>query len=262
MLANSLDSVLISGLKGLDSAAVFILSSYIVTLISIPHRTISNISTPVLAESWKHGDVKNIETIYKKSSITLFASTYFMFILIWLNLDNGYAFLQLPEIYQNGKYIVLLLGLAKVIDMGFGLNHEIMISSKYWKQNFYIQVVLIIVFIPVNYFSILRYGIVGPAISNLVLMLFYNLFRSYFIWNKFRLSPFTINILYCLLAGAVLYFLADRIPAVSDYYLLNMVVRSVFFSVLYILFLFKFEISPDINGVIDNVLSKLNIKQK
>ena len=133
MLASSLDSILISGLKGLDSAAIFILSNYIVTFISIPYRSISN---------------------------------YFLFIVIWLNLDNTYILLHLPSIYVDGKNIVLLLGIAKVVDMVFGLNHELMVMSNYWKQNFYFQVILIIIFIPINYFSILKFGIIGPAKSN------------------------------------------------------------------------------------------------
>ena len=257
MLASSLDSILISGLKGLDSAAIFILSNYIVTFISIPYRSISNIATPVLAESWKNNDMQNIKTIYQKSSIILFAISYFLFIVIWLNLDNTYILLHLPSIYVDGKNIVLLLGIAKVVDMVFGLNHELMVMSNYWKQNFYFQVILIIIFIPINYFSILKFGIIGPAISNLILMFAYNSVRTYFIWNKFKLSPFSLSTFYCFLIGLLFYFIANNIPHLMHSALITIFIKTSVFSIFYLLSIYKFNISSDINEYVDKSISYL-----
>jgi O-antigen/teichoic acid export membrane protein len=260
MLANSLDSVLISGLKGLDYAAVFIFSNYIVTFISIPHRTISGISTPVISESWKHHDLENIHMIYRKSAVVLFVATYFMFLLIWLNLDSAYTILHIDPIYQTGKSIVLLLGITKLLDMGFGLNHEIMVNSKYWKQNFYFQVVLIILFIPINYYSIKRFGIIGPAVSNLILIALYNFARTWFIWKKFRLSPFSKQLLYCLIIGAVLYFLSSLIPHMLHSSSVTIAVRSAFFSILYLYLIYRLKISPDINDYMDKFINYLKLR--
>lgn len=257
MLANSLDSILISGLKGLDSAAIFILSNYIVTFISIPSRSISNIATPVLAESWKNNDMQNIKTIYEKSSVILFVTAYFLFILIWLNLDNGYTLLHLPAIYQDGKNIVLLLGVAKVIDMIFGLNHEIMVTSHYWKQNFYFQVILIALFIPINYFSIQKFGIIGPAVSNLILMFAYNIVRSYFIWNKFKLTPFSVKMLYCFVVGLLAYFIASSIPHLLHSSLITIFIQSFVFAFIYLVSVYKLKISSDVNEYFDKFLTYL-----
>ena len=223
MLASSLDSILISGLKGLDSAAIFILSNYIVTFISIPYRSISNIATPVLAESWKNNDI----------------------------------LLHLPSIYVDGKNIVLLLGIAKVVDMVFGLNHELMVMSNYWKQNFYFQVILIIIFIPINYFSILKFGIIGPAISNLILMFAYNSVRTYFIWNKFKLSPFSLSTFYCFLIGLLFYFIANNIPHLMHSALITIFIKTSVFSIFYLLSIYKFNISSDINEYVDKSISYL-----
>ena len=69
------------GLKGLEATAVFLLASYLASLMDLPMRSINAIATPVIAESWQKKDYKNIFSVYQKSTVTLLVAALFIFCL-------------------------------------------------------------------------------------------------------------------------------------------------------------------------------------
>ena len=74
--------------------------------------------------------MRHIETIYKKSALNLFIIGSFLLLGIWANIDSIFSLLPKSDIYAQGKWVVLLIGLGRVADMMTGLNTEILVNSK------------------------------------------------------------------------------------------------------------------------------------
>ena len=55
-----------------------------------------------------------------------------MLTLVVTNLNSIYTIMPNGRLYDDGYYIVIVLGLAKLMDMTFSLNGEIMYLSKYY----------------------------------------------------------------------------------------------------------------------------------
>jgi len=260
VLARTNDTILLFGLKGLTEVAVFSYSLYIIAVMDIPFRSLG-ITTPVLAQSWKDKDMKNISNIYTKSVTNLLVVGLAMFGLIWLNIHNLAFFLS--HILSKGKQnydmiepLVLILGIAKVIDLGTGVNGNIIGTSNLWRFDFFTNVFNIVLSIPLNYLLIKHFGMIGLALSNLGALVIYNSVRYWVLWNKFDLQPYNWGHLKLILLCIIIYILIYFIPHNSNIYF-DTIIRTITFSSLYLLLIYKTKIAPDIIQIIEKQLAKL-----
>lgn len=259
LLCRTIDTFLLASLgdRGLTDTAVFTIATYIVTLMEVPQRSMNAVSIPVLAESWKNKDISGIKSIYNKSVANLLVVGLIMFALIVLNIHN-------IEIYLGNKYsgitaVVLFMGFGKLIDLGTGANSQIITTSSYWKIDFFTNVVYSLVALPLNYFLISSYGLMGAAYSTLISLTFYNSLRFGFLYFKFGMQPYNYKNLIAVLCGVVVTALVYFIPRLENYYF-DTALRSAVFMGLFVPVIYFLKVSNEINQEIDKYLRKLRIK--
>jgi len=232
----------------LKMLGVFDLSQYICSIISVPQRSVISISTGYLSDAWKNKDMTTIQRIYSRSSLNLLMISLFIFFLIWLNYDRAITALNLNPIYLAGKWVVFFLGIKFIIDMGTGLNAQIIATSTYWRFEFFCGVLLLSLAIPLNIILVKRFGIIGAAYSNLIAFSIYNLIRLYFLWWKFKLMPFSWKTAVILLHGVGCYFICYFIFARLSGWP-GIIVSSIVFIALFASTAFVLNLSPDIQPV-------------
>lgn len=254
VLSRTNDTIMIAGLKGLEETAVFAISSYIVAVLEIPQRSITAISIPVLAESWKNNDIKNIEHIYRKSVANLLVIGLALFGLIFLNAHNLTAFLG--ESYSQVSTIVFVMGIAKVLDLGTGINGTIINTSNYWKFDFYTNVLYTILSLPLNFFLIRAYGLYGAAFALVISLTLYNTVRFIFLYKKFGLQPYTGKSALALLIAFVVYGIVYLIPHFSNIYI-DTFLRTILFSVLFFPSAYIAKVAPDLNAIAENSINRI-----
>lgn len=241
-----IDSIIIASVsvRGLSDVGVFTLAAFIATTIQVPQRGIISAVIPVLSNSWKSKNFKEIKRIYSRTSINLLLVAFFIFFLIWLNIDNLFTVFNINPDYEAGKWVVFILGISKIIDAGTGVNSQIIGTSNYWKFETFSGILLISIAIPLNYYLVKRYGINGAAISNLIAFIVYNAVRLYFIWYKFKMQPFSIKTLQAIAVPIVLYgicyFAFRELSGVAAIF-----IRSFVFAVMFVMSLFYFKLTPD-----------------
>jgi O-antigen/teichoic acid export membrane protein len=206
-LSRVFDTLIIAAVlpNGLAHAAIFTLGQFISSLIQAPQRGIISASIGPLSQAWREKDMEKIDQVYHRSSINQLVFSTVMFCLIWLNFEDGIFTFRLQPDYLQAKFVFLFIGLSCIIDMGTGLNSQIIGTSTFWRFEFISSLVLLGFSLPLNYFLTKHLGIIGPAISNLVALTVYNSIRYLFLWKKFNLQPFTIKSLYTLLLAAFCY---------------------------------------------------------
>jgi len=235
LLARTNDTFFILGFRGLSDAAIFAIATYVSAILEIPQRSLTSITIPVLAESWKNKDFVNIKHIYHKSVSNLLIIGLLLFGLIWLNIENLVAFLNWISHKQGGGYdaltkLIFILGLAKLIDLGTGVNSQIIGTSNYWKFDFYTNLFYILLSLPLNYYLIKQYGLEGLAFSNLVALTLYNSVRFGFLYKKFNLQPYTWKHGIFLLLSISLMLLVHQIPT-NNNFAINIVIKSVIYGI-------------------------------
>lgn len=197
---------------GLKTTAIFNIAASIGLVIMIPRNTISAISDPLLAESWQKKDIGHIQEIYQKSALNLLIIGIFLFLGIWCNIDSIFELLPKSEIYKEGKWVVLMVSLYCVFDMATGLNSEILKNSEFYKFDFAFYVIRLIALLIANFVLIPIYSFNGAAFAMLCSIIIYNIVKFLFIWQKFRIQPFSKNTVIVLILGTISYGISLLIP--------------------------------------------------
>jgi O-antigen/teichoic acid export membrane protein len=244
VVAQTIDTFIISSLKGLGSTGVFNLAQYAANLVQVPQRSIQSISTGVLAQAWKDKNYQEINRIYERSCINLLLLAAFIFCNIWLNINDAFQVFNIQEDYKAGIYVVFVLGIARLIDAGTGVNGTIIGTSIFWRFDFISGVVLLFFRIPVTYLLIKHFGIIGSAFAELFAYTIYNAIRFEFLRRKFDMQPFNIKTLLSVVAAAVAFAISFLLFRTSGGWF-GIIGRTVVFSSIFITAIFYLELTPD-----------------
>lgn len=253
-IANVFDTIVLTAVlpNGLAIAGIFTLAQNIASLIQAPQRAIISASIGPLSQAWKEKDYDRINRIYQRSSINQLLFSTAMFCLIWLNFRDGVYTFGLKESYLLAESAFFFIGLTRIVDMGTGLNSQIIGTSTFWRFEFFTGLILLAVALPLNY-TLTRYlGVTGPAIANLVAFTIYNGIRFVFLYRKFGMQPFTSRSAYTLLLAAGAFYLS--------YLLFNeqqglqwIVLRSAVFVSIFLAGTWMLKLTPDLAPVLETV---------
>ncbi len=130
LLISKIDSLMVTSLIGLDANAIYTIGFAMAVVIEMPRRAISQVVMPVIAERFALNQTDEINALYKRVAVNQSLICMLIFLLIWVNVDNLYHFVPNNEVYQAGKWVVLLISLGKLSDVLFSINGEIIIFFK------------------------------------------------------------------------------------------------------------------------------------
>ncbi|RAJ08398.1 O-antigen/teichoic acid export membrane protein [Chitinophaga skermanii] len=244
-LAQNIDTLVISKVNGLATTAVFDLSTYISNVIMIPQKSVIAISVPVLSKAWKDKDFGRIQRIYERSSLILLTYALLIFFVIWLNFDSAFTILGLPDKYREGKWVVFILGMMRIMDLGTGVNSQIIGTSNHWKFEFTTNLILVCLSIPLNYIMIVHYSMIGSAIAQIFSLFVFNLIRFTYLYRKYDMQPFSKKTFYTVLLAVGGYIGAAFLLNFDNPYI-NVIAKSIFFVGIFIGGNIIFNISEDI----------------
>mgnify|MGYP000052690910 CR=1 FL=1 len=152
--------------------------------------------------------------------------------------------------------------LAKINDEYFDLilgnNNAIIFNSKYYRMVLFLGLFLVFLTVALNMLFIPGYGILGSAFATLLSITLYSLAKLLFVVKRMRLFPFTVQTLYSMAITFVL-FLVFYFWQFPFYPLIGIALKSIFVTIAYVYFNYRFVISQQINDVIDGILKKIKI---
>jgi O-antigen/teichoic acid export membrane protein len=112
---------------------------------------------------------------------------------------------------------------------------------------------------PLNFLLTREYGIVGPAVANMISFIVYNSIRYIFLLRRFQMQPFDLKTLYTvLLTGAC--FAASYFLFRNQSGLLWIILRSLTFILPFILLTLWLKLSPDVVPVWQTVKKRMGWK--
>ncbi|WP_329804664.1 oligosaccharide flippase family protein [Flavobacterium facile] len=249
-----IDKYMINQFLKIENIAFYSLAVYLAMVISVPQRAMHQITYPITAKLMSENKWKELNELYKKSSVTLQVIGGLIYIGILVNIKQLYALLP-DEGYDQGLFVVFTIGLSKYFDVILGNNNSIIFNSKYYKAVLVLGVLLVFVIVGLNLIFIPKYGIDGAALATLIAIGMYSLAKLLFVVFKMKLFPFTKNTIVSFIIALVL-FLGFYFWEFPFHPIVNMGLKSVIISVLYLSLHYYFKVSSDINFVIRNVIEK------
>jgi O-antigen/teichoic acid export membrane protein len=259
MIRQSIDNLVLASKVNLANAGIFTFATYLATLLMAPNRSLIAVTIPLISRAWKEKNLAEISRIYKRSSINLLLFSLFAFCCIWLNYAPAVTYFKLNPEYLKGGWVFFLLGIQAIIELGTGVNAQIIGTSNFWRFELLTGLLLATLIIPLSYELTIKYGLIGPAIANLVSLTIYNAVRYVFLWKKFNMQPFTYKTLeviaIALVSFIAAYFLLQQVEG-----LWGLVARTLVFTILFGVLIVYRKISPDVLPVLQNIGKRLGIK--
>jgi O-antigen/teichoic acid export membrane protein len=250
------DKVMIPKYKDISLNSLYAVAIFISTAIAVPSRAMTQIVAPITAKLMVENKYDELNDLYKKSAINLQVIGGFIMILIFLNIKQMY--LLIPKDYSGGIWVVFMIGLSKFYDVLLGNNNSIIVNTKHYRTVLLFGVFTVFLMIVLNMIFIPIYGIEGSAFATLITVMIYNTIKLFYVINKMNLYPFTIKTIYSL-AILIGCFLLFYFWDFSFHPIINIGLKSSLISLFYLLFTYKFQISEEVNKVVDTVLLKIKI---
>ncbi|MAE07128.1 MAG: polysaccharide biosynthesis protein [Bacteroidetes bacterium] len=254
VLVMTIDTIMVERILGLSSLGVYTITFFFGALILVPLRTMGKISSVVIADAWRENDINVINQIYKKSSISLSVIGLLLFIGIWGNIDNILHIIT--DKYLSGKYVILFIGIASLFDIALSISPHIIVNSKHYRYLTYFLIIFAILLIVSNYILIPIYGIVGAAIATLISKFIYNIIKYLFLYSKYKLQPFNFKTVLVYLIAIVAYGVSLLLPEQRNY-IVDILLRSSIITIIFMVPVYYFKISTDINSKIETTIKKI-----
>lgn len=244
LLVVSVDMLMLASMKGLEVTGVYSMIIFLISAIQIPYRSLLRTTSPIVSVYWKERKMKEMNSLYKKvSSISLIIALV-LFTLVWINRNALFSFL--PAEFTPGIWVFFFLMMGRIIDMYYGLNGVILITSKKYKYDLYFSIGLIGLTVILNYLLIPIYGMVGAAIATAITFIIYNTARTILVYKIYGLQPLEFKqLLVVIITIFIVLFFEWIFPSIDNRYL-SVVVRTASYMTLFGLLLFKLKLNEDI----------------
>ena len=243
-----IDKFMIPQMEKIEQVAYYSVGVFIATVISIPSRAMQQIVNPLTAKELNEGNMTNVESLYKKTSINLLIVGGLFFLLINININEIYTIINKPE-YSIGIYIVLMISIAELFKLSLGTNGAILTNSKYYRIFFYFSIAMALSVIALNKILIELLGIEGAALATLIVVLVFGIIKVIYIRSKLQIHPYSNSTKIVLVIITVL-FVAFYFLVLPVSPLLSIILKSSIVTLLFSVLTVKFRLSEDINNLI------------
>jgi O-antigen/teichoic acid export membrane protein len=254
VLILQVDAFLLAPLKGFEVLAVYGIATLAVSMLRNPTRVIGIAATPAFTKSYNEGNIKELKDLFVRSAINMQIIAVILVGIVYININN---IVEIVGMIQKGydaiRWLIMILMLGQLFDMATGLNFELISVSKYYRFNFWIALVFMVIVFVLNFFLIKIWGMYGAAWATTIGLFIFNLSKTYFLWIKLKMQPFNTASLKIFAIAAIVGLIAWFIPPVFNVFV-DLIIRSVVFGGLIWLALFKAKISPEINGITSNLI--------
>ncbi len=255
-VTTQIDRVLIPLLLTMSSNGIYSIFLFMSNTISIPVNSLFTITAPVIADSLKNNDLKNVEKLYKKTSLNSFLAGSLLFIVLWTNIYDIVKLMPNPKTIDPFVNVFLFLGLGKLIDMVTSVNTHIIVYSKYYRYNLFFILTLAVMNILFSYYLIGKLGIAGAALGSFIALLIYNVLKLVFIKAKFNITPFTIHTFSVLLINMIVFLIGMYIPE-NNAIIISIVFKSTIVIVIFYVLLKVFKVDSELISYIENNVRKI-----
>lgn len=247
-----IDKFMIPRMERIAEVAYYSVGIYIASVVAIPTRAMQQITSPITAKDMNEDNIDEVEKLYKQTSINLLVIGGLLFLLINLNISDLYELINKPQ-FTKGIWIVLIISVAKLVELAMGTGNAILVNSKYYKIFFYLSLAMALSVILLNKWLIELIGINGAALATLIVVMAYSFIKIIYVRTKLKIQPFTLNTVKLAVIVFIIFF-AFYFWNFTFHPIINILLKCLIIGVLYVLLIKKLKISEDINSLFNSYM--------
>ena len=256
ILAKTNDTLIIASQStgGLKDAAIFTIATYLITLMDVPQRSMVSSATIQIANAWRSKDMPKLDRLYKKTALSLLIVALAIMGVILINATLIVKYLG--DIYTGLPLLMIILGTGKLIELGTGMNAQILQLSKHWRIDLFTNMFFVVVSIIFNYILTKKYGLVGTAAGSVMAIVLFNSIRFVYIKKLLKLQPFSFSNFYAICI-AIFWGSICYVISFGDNLIINHVIKTILFFVGFTTSIIKMNLSEDITDLYLQVKRKV-----
>ncbi|HLP54260.1 MAG TPA: polysaccharide biosynthesis C-terminal domain-containing protein [Fluviicola sp.] len=252
LIVISLDTIMVASMLGLSETGVFSTVIYIVSGLQIPYKSLIRISSPFVAKYWKERDMVKMKDLYTRVSSIGLVIGAFVFLCFWANRVEIFHFL--PEEYDSGIPVFLILMVGRLVDMYCGINGVIVVSSKKYKYDIVFMLVLLAAVFLLNWYWIPIYGIYGAAMATTIAYVVYNALRLIFVFSAYRIHPLRITQLKVFTVFLATFGVTYFLPVLFGNDFISIVVKLFLVTIAFLGTILLFRLDEDVTGYLNKAI--------
>lgn len=247
-----IDKSMISNILTVENVAYYSVAIFIAAVIEFPGRAMFQIISPLVAKAINENDNITLLNLLKKSANNLLLISGLLFLLINLNLNDFYAWVNLGD-YAVALQVVLIVSSGKLFTMSIGCLNNIITNSKYYVYVFWFSIVSALLAVVLNFYFIRWYGIIGAAYATLMVMVLINFLKILLVQYRFRINPYSKK---TFLTVGVVFFLYAAISMISFDFtpFVSLVLRSTLVTIVFTILAYLFNLTGDVQKFLAKIL--------
>ncbi|MCW5899086.1 MAG: hypothetical protein KIT10_07425 [Flavobacteriales bacterium] len=255
IVLGNMDQLMIGALlgEGLKQVAYYSVAFYFGSVIAAPGRALYQAAMPAVADAWKRRDMPALRKIYVRSSLVQTVVSGFLFLLMWMSIDD--LFTLLPAEYSGAAGVAWVVGLAYLLNSMVGLNMGIISMSRSYRLDALSSFALLVLNAVANFFLVRSMGIIGAAWATLLSLVLVNAFRTGWLRWRYGLWPFGLRTVGALLLIAAIALVLPWIPLTGQP-LVDIALRSALIALAYWPVVHVLGLVPELGQVASRVLRR------
>ncbi len=248
-----IDTIMLNMYVNSAVVGIYAITFYFGTLVLIPMKALNKIAPTLIARAYKEKDLETVQDVYNKSTANLFLIGTLILLGLMVNLEN--VFHIIPKTFEEGKYVIVLIGFANLLKMSGGSNDSVIMYSRYFKMTTLFLVFHIILLVILNLIFIPTIGMIGAALASMLAIFIHNLIKFVFIKIKFGFNPYNAQFLLVVSLSIVIYFIVSVLPDL-DNYIVEILVDSIITSLLFYIILRFVPIASEMRELIHQIFER------
>ena len=245
-----IDKSMISNILTVENVAYYSVAIFIAAVIELPGRAMFQIISPLVAKALNDGDSPTLLKLLKKSANNLLLISGLLFLLINLNLNDFYAWVNLGD-YSVALEVVLIVSLGKLFTMSLGCLNNIITNSKYYTYVFWFSTTSAVLAVVLNLYLIQWYGIIGAAYATLVVIVLINFLKILLVQLRFKINPYSKKTYIILGIVLILYFTISEVSFEFDPFV-SLVLRSIIITAAFSTLAYILKLTVDLQQFLGN----------
>jgi O-antigen/teichoic acid export membrane protein len=247
-----IDKSMISNILTVENVAYYSVAIFIAAVIEFPGRAMFQIISPLVAKALNDDDTPTLIKLLKKSANNLLLVSGLLFLLINLNLNDFYAWVNLGD-YTVALEVVLIVSMGKLFSMSLGCLNNIITNSKYYVYVFWFSSISAVLAVVLNLYLIQWYGIIGAAYATLMVIVLINFLKILLVQLRFKINPYSNKTFLSLGIVVLLYLTISEIS--FDYApFVALVLRSSLITVVFSLLAYLLRLTDDVQQFLGKIL--------
>jgi O-antigen/teichoic acid export membrane protein len=210
----NIQDLLIGSLHSIAGVGIFTVADQLNVIGHDFYTSINTAAKPYIAELHDRGERAELARLYQtttKWSLTVNLPFFLTLVLFPLPILSIFG-----KSFESGTLALIIMAVASLVDVGTGMCGAVLNMTGYTGLKLANNIVTLILSLAINVILIPRWGIVGAAVSTLVVTAVLNSIRIVQVYVLVKILPYNISFVKPVVAALAtflgVYFLSQRFP--------------------------------------------------